>query len=344
MSTFKHFFNSLFGVIIRGQSYLNILYLLLAFPLGIFYFVFLITGFSLGLALLIIWIGLLILPLMFAGSWLLAMFERQLAIWLLNEKIPPMAQPLPPEKGTLDRIKAHLSNPVTWKSLVYLFARFPLGIFSFVVVVFCISLTGAFLTAPLTFSFFPLQVEFWGNLVWRVDTLGSALIAFLIGLVFGLASLHVMNALAWVYGKFALLMLGDPKLAPAASSRPVLINEPAESYVAEPEPVDSRPDAASMPVIYAHPEIPPQSETQPQEPEQAVPEDQPVVEQQIAGQPNAGQSNDGQQVAGQQVVEQLVALIEAEPPAGAQPAELIQTPSPEADSASGIEETAQPSL
>ena len=37
------------GVIANPQSYLNIVYLLLAFPLGTFYFVFLVTGLSLGL-------------------------------------------------------------------------------------------------------------------------------------------------------------------------------------------------------------------------------------------------------------------------------------------------------
>jgi hypothetical protein len=34
---------------------------LLAFPLGVVYFVFLVTGFSLGIGTLIIWIGMIIL-------------------------------------------------------------------------------------------------------------------------------------------------------------------------------------------------------------------------------------------------------------------------------------------
>ena len=35
-----------FTVFLKGQTYLNMLYLLLSFPLGIIYFVILITGFS----------------------------------------------------------------------------------------------------------------------------------------------------------------------------------------------------------------------------------------------------------------------------------------------------------
>ncbi|HEU5199786.1 MAG TPA: sensor domain-containing protein, partial [Ktedonobacterales bacterium] len=51
----------LFGVARQKQTYLNILYLLMSFPLGIFYFVALITGISVGMSTVIIWIGLPIL-------------------------------------------------------------------------------------------------------------------------------------------------------------------------------------------------------------------------------------------------------------------------------------------
>ncbi len=62
MSTLKP--STFFGVIARPQSYINIFYLLLAFPLGIAYFVFLVTGISVGASLIIIWVGIPIL-----GSW-----------------------------------------------------------------------------------------------------------------------------------------------------------------------------------------------------------------------------------------------------------------------------------
>lgn len=57
------------GVFLKPGSYLNILYLLLAFLLGIFYFVYLITGFSIGLSLLYLFIGLPFLLLALAGPW-----------------------------------------------------------------------------------------------------------------------------------------------------------------------------------------------------------------------------------------------------------------------------------
>ena len=77
-----------FGVIAEPQSYINIFYLLLAFPLGIAYFMFLVTGISAGAGLIIIWVGVPILALVPAGSWAMCEFERILAVRLLKEDIP----------------------------------------------------------------------------------------------------------------------------------------------------------------------------------------------------------------------------------------------------------------
>ncbi|MGM0771456.1 MAG: sensor domain-containing protein, partial [Halobacteriota archaeon] len=79
-----------FGVVTRKQTYLNLTYLLFSFPLGTAYFIFLVTGLSMGLSLSITLIGIPILILMLVTWWELASFERQIAIWLLGINIPPM--------------------------------------------------------------------------------------------------------------------------------------------------------------------------------------------------------------------------------------------------------------
>ena len=57
-----------FGVMARWETYLNTLFLFLAFPLGLTYFVILTVGFSLGLSLIIIWVGLLILAILISSG------------------------------------------------------------------------------------------------------------------------------------------------------------------------------------------------------------------------------------------------------------------------------------
>ncbi|MGD0998741.1 MAG: sensor domain-containing protein, partial [Thermoleophilia bacterium] len=73
-----------FGIVVRPQSWLNLLYLGLAFPLGLFYFVFLTVCLSVGISLVIIWVGIFILGLTAACWWAFAAFERSLADGLLG--------------------------------------------------------------------------------------------------------------------------------------------------------------------------------------------------------------------------------------------------------------------
>jgi hypothetical protein len=194
-----------FGVAARRETYLSITYLLLSFPLGTAYFVFLTTGLLLGLSLLIVWVGIPILLLMLAAWWGLVAFERQITIWLLHVDIPPMSRETVSGRSAWVRLKSHLSNPVTWKGLAYLFARFPLGVLSFVVTIPLIALTGVLLFAPLTYTNPESQMYIFS---WQIDTFNEAVICSILGLCVGLISMHVMNGMAFVSGRFASLMLG----------------------------------------------------------------------------------------------------------------------------------------
>jgi hypothetical protein len=201
----------LLRVIFNRQAYQNLIYLGAAFPLGVFYFVFLVSGISLGISTLIIWLGIPILLLVGFGWWFMASFERFMAIHLLNEDIPEMARPSNESADIWTRFKEYFTNPITWKSLLYLFLKFPLGMATFVILITLISLTLAFLSMPLTFeSTPPFQAGIsigLGLPVWHIDSLGDALLCVVIGLLLWPVSLHITNGLAWVHAKFARLML-----------------------------------------------------------------------------------------------------------------------------------------
>lgn len=198
-------------VVSSGQSYLNLIYSLASFPLGIFYFVFLVSGLSTGLSLAIIWIGIPILFLVGVIWWQLARFERSLAITLLKEDVPMMIGPKKDDARIWIRIKEYFVNPVTWKSLLYLFLKFPLGMATFVIVVSLVSFTLSFLTMPLTFRLLGnFQIGLFthpNQSLWIIDSLRDALLAAVIGLFLWPITLHVTNGIAWVHAKFARLML-----------------------------------------------------------------------------------------------------------------------------------------
>lgn len=202
-------------VMVDGQAYLNVLYLVVAFPLGVFYFIFLVTGLSLGLSTLIIWVGVPLLILVSVGWCALASIERYMAIHWLKEDFSILTTI--PKNGAdiTTRLKDFFSNPFTWKSMIYLFLKFPLGIATFVVAVVLISSTLAFLTAPITYEFLPdflVGISFGSGLpAWHIDSLSDALIGMLVGFVLWPLTLQVTNGLAWFHAKFARVMLhSDP--------------------------------------------------------------------------------------------------------------------------------------
>ena len=192
-----------FGVVIDPQSYLNILYLLLAFPLGTFYFVFLVTGLSLGFGLVILIVGIPILLLVLGVAWVLYGFERVIAIALLNEDIPPSSRQ-PASQGLWPRVKAHLTDSTTWTGLLYLFLKFPVGIATFTIAVTLISVTLGLLFAPAyMWTSDPLT---WGG--WVFDPFPWSWIATLLGIPMIFISLHLMNGMALLSGRMARAMLG----------------------------------------------------------------------------------------------------------------------------------------
>jgi hypothetical protein len=100
-----------------SRTYLRILYLLLAFPLGTLYFTVIVTGLSVGVGLAIAIVGFLILILTLLVWLVFARVERELAIHLLGAHIRPMFVPDPTPLSARQRLLRTLGDPVTWKSL-----------------------------------------------------------------------------------------------------------------------------------------------------------------------------------------------------------------------------------
>jgi len=138
-----------FAPLAQGVTYTRALYLLLGLPLGIFYFVFLVTSLSLGVGLAIIWVGVLILFVAVLTWRGLGAVERGLAGALLGEKIDPPVSTIPAGTSYAKKARAILSDSYTWRSLAWLLLRFPLGIAGFVVTVVLVSVTFSLLAAPV---------------------------------------------------------------------------------------------------------------------------------------------------------------------------------------------------
>ncbi len=190
------------------QTYRNIFYLLAACPLGIFYFVFLVPTLLAGLGSAIAGVGIPILFLALFGWWALAALERQIAIWWLGIAIPPMYPPRPAGMPLTNWLKAHFGSSVTWTSLLYLLAKFPLGLFSFIITAGLATFSARLIFAPLPFlidALFRHPLSIWGFLL--------SLPQVPLGLLLGFGSLYLLNGLAFLSAHFARLMLGQSDLS-----------------------------------------------------------------------------------------------------------------------------------
>jgi signal transduction histidine kinase len=189
------------GVVVAGQTWLNLGYNLLAFPTGLVYFLVLVVGIALGVSLAIIVVGLAILLGTLAAWRGMAAVERGLARTLLGVPIaaPADRRDVPP----VERVQRWLRDPVTWKSLVFVALKFPLGI------VACGAVAGlgwvalVLLCSPVIVL--GTTVTVFG---WIVTSPAQALPLCLLGVPAVLLVLHLGNGLAWLWALFARVMLG----------------------------------------------------------------------------------------------------------------------------------------
>jgi signal transduction histidine kinase len=196
----------------ESRTYLRILYLLLALPLGVIEFTFLVTALSFGFGTAITLIGI---PVLVATVWAwrwLAQLERRIIGRLLGVEIPAPYRPDPPDTRWWKRLGARLADPATWKDLAFLLLQLPLGIVAFSVTVSVIGFGLRLLVAP-AFS------EPFGDGDWiawlDINSTAGAIAAVPLGALILLLGIPGLNALGRLYGWFAGLLLGsnaDPAL------------------------------------------------------------------------------------------------------------------------------------
>lgn len=186
----------------------NLVYSLLAMPLGLVYFAVLSIGFTLGAGLTITVIGLPILVSMIFVTYMLGDLERAVTSKLLGMKIAkPEARPAR-DNSARAILTAQWKNAAFWKELAYLAVlKLSLGMILFTVTIFFLVLPISLIAAPLIVSLFPGTDFMVFNNV-RVDTMKEALICFAVGLPFGAASVFIINGLASAHGKITMWALG----------------------------------------------------------------------------------------------------------------------------------------
>ena len=185
----------------------NLVYLLLALPLGILYFVILVTGYALGAGLIITLVGIPILVTMIFVTYLLGDLDRAMTSKLLGVKIAkPEAKPAKDDSAR-SILVTQLKSLEFWKEFIYLLLKMPLGVVAFTVTIVLISVSLGLIAAPFIFTYVPeAQMMLWHGFV--VDTMQEAVVTSVVGLILGLISMWLINGFASALGSISVWALG----------------------------------------------------------------------------------------------------------------------------------------
>lgn len=204
----------------------NFVFLLLSFPLGLLYFILMVTGFAVGVGTAIIVMGI---PILFATIVLIrgmATLERNMATSLLQISFPryPRRDVHRPQ-SFMHRFGHFLSDPYTWSSAIYMLFKLPLGILSFALTVALLTTTFAVTLLPVGYlvtllvngillangihvsgDFIPGVIvvhEQFDLAMFARSCLGTP-----IGILLWFGTRFLLNSLAQLSGEMALALLG----------------------------------------------------------------------------------------------------------------------------------------
>jgi Putative sensor len=201
----------IFGVVARSQSYRNIAYLLLGLPLGTIWFSVLVSGYSVGISMVVV--ALLGIPVLWAMWYVVraaANVERRVANVLLGQHLAaaPMASS---DRGNVwVRLRSMGRDRDRWRELGYLVLRFPAGIAAFTAAVTA-------LATPAIIAYAPFSARYGGDHPFgewsrssRIEDIASNSWSWFLvplGAVLLIAAFHLLNALARACGRWTAASL-----------------------------------------------------------------------------------------------------------------------------------------
>ena len=138
-----------FGVVADPRTYASLFYMVLALATGVFYFTWVVAGFSTAAGLSITVVGIPLLILFFGSVRVLSLVEGRIVEVMLGERMP--RRPLYSARGRSiwQRIGDMFTDPRTWSTLLYMLLMLPLGVAYFTLAVTLLAVGLSFVLAPI---------------------------------------------------------------------------------------------------------------------------------------------------------------------------------------------------
>lgn len=196
-----------FGVYVDPRAWGALLYMLIAFVTGIFYFTWAVTGVSLSISLLIFIFGFPLALLFLLSVRGLALLEGRLVEALLGVRMP--RRPLFSHQGMkwFDRLKTLLTDKATWLMIVYMLLQFVLGTVYFVLIVTVLSFSLSFIAIPVLQEIFDQGALMLNNNIRYTFPTWSYPLWILGGILLWTTFMNIARSIGQLHGKMAKWLL-----------------------------------------------------------------------------------------------------------------------------------------
>lgn len=194
-----------FSIASDPLAYGGLLYALVALPIGIVYFTWVVAGTSLSAGLAIVVIGVPFTILFIASVRVIALLEGRIVELLLGKRMPRRLPSDETVKGLRPRIGAMLRDRRTWSTMAYMLLQLPLGIAYFTVSVVGLALSLSLVAGPFAEAITGRDLIRFGDPgldAFAATPLGMGLMI-LAGFLLFFLVLHLVRGLTALHARYA---------------------------------------------------------------------------------------------------------------------------------------------
>jgi len=195
-----------FGVYTDARAWGALLYMLIAFVTGIFYFTWAITGLALSVSFSIFIFGLPVALLFLLSVQGLALLEGRIVEALLGVRMPRRPLFTQRELKWLERLKLLVLDKHTWLSILYMIIQFVFGTIYFVLFVTILSFSLSFIAIPFVQEILGTGVIMNNDVRYTLPTWSYPLLIFG-GVLLWTAFMNIARGIGQLHGRLAKSML-----------------------------------------------------------------------------------------------------------------------------------------
>jgi uncharacterized membrane protein len=199
-----------FNIISDPRAYGALMFMLLALPTGIFYFVWSVLGIALTIPFFIFIFGIPFALLFLGSVRILSHVEGRIVEGLLGVRMPRRLPAQSSGETIWARIGEALADIRTWSSLLYLLLRLPLGIAYFTLAVVGIVLPVALIGGSLVDLIGGRSHIFISDAPWLEHLFHTApglILLMVVGGFLIFVVLHMARGIGWLHGRLAEALL-----------------------------------------------------------------------------------------------------------------------------------------